>query len=58
MARIARKYLMDMAGKCFSAVRKVMFAGGEHKFAAHEHNFACEGKRKFWEQALYLKIFY
>jgi len=46
MARIARNYLVDSAEKCFSLVRKVMFAVGEHKFAVRGHMFAG-GEHKF-----------
>ena len=38
--------MVDSPEKCFSLVRKVMFAGGEHKFAVQEHMFAV-GEHKF-----------
>ena len=46
IARIARNYLMDSPEKCFSVVRKVIFADDEHKFTALEHMFA-DGEHKF-----------
>ena len=46
MARSARNYLVDSAEKSFFLVRKVMFAGGEHKFAVRGHMFAG-GEHKF-----------
>ena len=39
-------YFVASAGKSFFLVRKVMFAGGEHKFADAEHMFAV-GEHKF-----------
>ena len=40
---------MDSPEKSFFLVRKVMFAGGEHKFAVREHMFA-DGEYKFAER--------
>jgi len=37
---------VDSAEKSFFLVRKVMFAGGEHKFAVRGHMFAV-GEHKF-----------
>ena len=47
--QIARNYFVDSPEKCFSPVRKVMFADGEHKFAVREHKFA-DGEHKFAAQ--------